>query len=362
MNKLLLFTGVILGATILTAWSAEPTAKVAPRFTIDLDLPPKQRWDEVMSHYGYELEKLLALARKMVTREVLVVLGAIGLKVETAIPYPYNYEIMGIAEKLEGANVGDIILANALYEITAFYHGKKGGSKACTSVVARATNGTLFHGRNLDYSLFGFLRNMTITLDFQRSGKTVYTGTTYAGYIGLLTGQKPNGYTISLDERDRGQVWMNALEALENGLSAIAAFHIRDALSNENMTYEQALVFLADKALIAPCYIIIAGTMPHQGAVITRDRIAALDLWKIDSEKWYLVETNYDHWEAPPSDDNRRDPAIAAMNNMTQARVGVPGLFGVLSTQPVVNDETTYTVVMSAAHPELYTTWVRTLT
>lgn len=362
MNVLVLFTAALLGATVSTVWSAEPRAKIAPRFTINLDLPPKQRWDEVVSIYGSELEKVLVLARKLVSQELLDVLAAIGLRVETALPYPYNYEIMGIAEKLKGASMGDIILVNSLYEITAFYHGKKGGSKACTSIIARASNGTIFHGRNLDYSLLGFLRNITITLDFQRSGKTVYTGTTYAGYIGLLTGQKPNGYTITLDERDRGEIWMNALEALMNGYNAIAAFHIRDALSNENMTYEQALIFLADKALVAPCYIILAGTRPHEGVVITRDRIAALDLWKINGERWYLVETNYDHWEVPPSDDDRRDPAIAAMENMTQANVGFPGLFGVLSTQPVVNDETTYTVVMSAAHPELYTTWIRTLT
>lgn len=352
---------LLLAALVGSVWSSSPTARIAPRYTIDLDLPPKRRWDEVMSVFGAELEKLLQLARHTVSQEVLDVLAAIGLKVETVIPYPYNYEIMGIAEKLKGVSMGDIILANAIYEITAFSHGKK-GSKACTSIVARATNGTIFHGRNLDYSLFGFLRNLTVTLDFSRNGTIVYTGTTYAGYIGLLTGQKPYGYTISLDERDRGQVWMNALEALMHGFHAIASFHIRDTLSNENMTYEEALVYLADKPLIAPCYIIIAGTKPNEGAVITRDRAAVLDFWKINSEGWYLVETNYDHWEAPPSDDDRRDPAIAAMKNMTQANLGATGLFKVLSTEPVVNDETTYTVVMSAAHPELYTTWIRTIT
>ena len=72
-----------------------------------------------------------------------------------------------------------------------------------------------------------------------------------------------------------------------------------------------------------------------------------------------MLETNYDHWDPPPSDDNRRDPAMRAMNETGAANVGVSGLFDVLSTAPVLNDGTTYTVVMSAAYPELYTTWIR---
>lgn len=336
-------------------------ARIAPRFSIDLDLPPKERWNEVVTRYEEDFMNLLALAKKIVPVELLDVLAAVGLKVETAIPYPYNYEIMGIAERLKGVSIGDVILGNTLYEVTAFEHGHKKDSKACTSIVAKASNGTLFHGRNLDYSLVGLLRNMTITVDFQKGGKVVYTGTTFAGYIGLLTGQKPHGYTISLDERDRGGAWMNVLEALTNGLGAVTSFHIRDVLGNEDFDYEDALVFLADKPLIAPCYLIIAGTEPWQGAVITRDRIAVLDMWKIgaNDSRWYLVETNYDHWEAPPKSDNRRDPAIGAMNEMTQAGVGMPGLFQVFSTPPVLNDDTTYTVVMSASHPELYNTWIR---
>jgi hypothetical protein len=54
-------------------------------------------------------------------------------------------------------------------------------------------DGTLLHARNLD---FGFgdtftddLRNLTIDVDFEQNGQVVYHGTTYAGYIGLLTGK-----------------------------------------------------------------------------------------------------------------------------------------------------------------------------
>lgn len=33
--------------------------------------------------------------------------------------------------------------------------------------------------------------------------QTVYSGITYVGYVGLVTGQRPNAFTITLDERGR---------------------------------------------------------------------------------------------------------------------------------------------------------------
>lgn len=339
-----------------------PKDRVAPRFTVNLDLPPKQRWGEVIHEYSGQIEQLLAFLEKYVPSEALDVLGVVGGKVETAIPYPYNQELVGIAESLKGVNIGDVILANTLYEITAWSHGDgDGGFKACTSIVAEDTKGVMFHARNLDYSLVKLLSNLTITVDFQRGGATVYTGTTFAGFIGLLTGQKPHGYTISLNERDRGEPWMNAIDALADGLGAVAAFRIRDALASEEFDYEKALAFLTDTPLIAPCYIIIGGVEPSQGAVVTRDRNADLDLWEVDVDKgaWFVVETNYDHWKAPPPDDDRRTPAIKAMNEVGRAGIGAVGLFDVLSTPPVLNNRTTYTVVMSAAQPEIYNTLIR---
>lgn len=341
--------------------------RIAPRFAINLDLPPKQRWIEVVTKYHDDIQRFLALLKHYVPSEVLDLLAVVGLKVETAFPYPYNYEILGIAESLKDLtggvmNIGDVILANTLYEVSAFSHGKEGGFKACTSIVAQSANGNIVHGRNLDYSFASLFRNMTITVDFQRGGNTVYTGTTFAGYVGLMTGQKPYGYTISLNERDKGQAWMNGLEALANGMGAIASHHIRDVLANEEFDYEHALVYLADKPLIAPCYIIIGGTKPFQGAVITRDRMSVLDFWKLHPEQeegWFVLETNYDHWTTPPASDDRRDPGMASMRAMGQANVTEAGILGVLSKPPVLNDGTTFTAVMSAAKPESYTTWIR---
>ena len=352
---------VLLAITILAVGTSSFRDSIPKTYTINLDLPPEQRWKQVAEDYTEGILNLVKEIKQMVPPGAITLVDIIGADVEKYIPYPYSMEIVGLATSIKGVSVGEIVLGNTLYEVTAFGHGGKAEARACTSIVAEALNGTIFHGRNLDYSFGGVLRDLTIVVNFQQSGKTVYTGTTFAGMVGLLSGMKPHGYTITLDERDQGDWWMNALEALVAGTHGVAAFHIRDAVSNSTMTYDDAVRLLAYKPLIAPCYIIIGGTKPKEGIVITRDRIAAVDLWMLDAEadRWFLVETNYDHWVPPPASDNRRDPAIKAVNELTRLGIGWGGLYSVLSTPPVLNNGTIYTVIMSADLPALYTTWIR---
>ena len=353
-------SSVVFLSLQLCLWTSAVCAVPAParRFTINLDLDPMERWTEVVKAYAAEIPYLLKAIATFVPPEVLELAKIIGNDIEKYMPYPYSMEMVGLGVQAN-VSVGEVVLGNLVYEVTAF--GKSSNSKACTSIVAEAENGTIYHGRNLDYSIAYILRNVTIMADFQRNGKTVYTGTTFGGFIGLLTGQKPNGFTVSLDERDQGDWWMNALEALVAGTHGISSFLIRDTLDDPNSDFESAINTLAYKPLIAPSYIIVGGVGPRQGAVITRDRIAALDIWRLNpiDGRWFLVETNYDHWEPPPPDDDRRDPAIQGMNETGRENLSGISLFRVLSTPPVLNNGTSYTTIMSAAIPDLYNTWVR---
>lgn len=365
--RMVLYCLLITALYVQNAFASPlPSDSPAPakRYIVNLDLPPQQRWTEVAKDHSDNFFQLLQEIKKMVPPEAVSLASVIGNDVGRYIPYPYGLEMVGVAEavNVSGISVGDVVLGNVLYEVTAYSRalGASDGAKMCTSIVAETLNGTIYHGRNLDYSLQS-LHGMTVIVDFQKGGKTVYTGTTFAGMVGLMTAQKPHGYTITLDERDQGDWWMNALESLIAGTHGIAALHIRDAVASAEMDFESAVIYLADKPLIAPSYLIIGGTKPREGVVITRDRIAALDLWRLDAEhgRWYLVETNYDHWVPPPSDDNRRDPAIKAMDETTRAGLNPTSLFKVMSTPPVLNSGTIYTVIMSAGKPDIYNSWER---
>ena len=329
----------------------------AKRYTVNLDLPAQDRFHDVAVDYADDLKTFVKELQQIVPQEVIDVVDVIAASVDKHIRAPYAAEMVGVS-LAAGVALGDVVLANLLYEITAFSHSP---SKMCTSIVAEVMNGTIYHGRNLDYGTFtDLLRNVTAIVDYQQGGETVYTGTTFVGMVGLLTGQKPYGYTITLDERDQGDWWMNLIEGLADGTDGVTSLLIRDTLAGD-YTFEAAIDKLAYSPLIAPCYIIVGGTTSGQGVVITRDRVSAVDLWYLNAlgGQWFLVETNYDHWTTPPPHDDRQDPAIKAMNATGRANINAPALFSVLSIPPVMNSATTYTVTMSAAIPELYNTWVR---
>ena len=342
----------LLGALQQVVFSATPVP--AKRYTVNLDLLPQDRFHDIAVYYADDLKAFVKELRQIVPQEVIDVVDVIAATVDKHIRAPYAAEMVGVS-LAAGVALGDILLANLLYELTAH------NTKACTSIVAEALNGTIYHGRNLDYGTFtDLLKNVTAIVDYQQGGETVYTGTNFVGMVGLLTGQKPYGYTITLDERDQGDWWMNLIDGLADGTDGVASFLIRDTVAGD-YTFEAAVGKLAYSPLIAPCYFIVGGTTSGQGVVITRDRVSAVDLWYLNAlgGQWFLVETNYDHWTTPPPDDDRRDPAIKAMNATGRANINAPALFSVLSIPPVMNPATTYTVTMSAEIPELYNTWVR---
>ena len=108
----------------------------------------------------------------------------------------------------------------------------------------------------------------------------------------------------------------------------------------ENATsFDDAVKALSSNDVIAPLYFIVGGVEANEGVVITRDQAGVADLWQLNStiHRWYLLETNYDHWVDPPRNDDRRTPGMRAMNQTTQANINQVTLFDVLSMKPLYN-------------------------
>lgn len=73
---------------------------------------------------------------------------------------------------------------------------------------------------------------MTIEVDFQRGGQSQYKCTTFAGYVGCLTGMN-KAFALSVDERDKANSTFidNVLAVFKGGKSL--GFLLRDTLQNE---------------------------------------------------------------------------------------------------------------------------------
>ncbi|KAM3864769.1 acid ceramidase [Diretmus argenteus] len=341
-----------------------PTFKGAvPWYTVDLDLPPNKRWTALITDKKTDLVSVIQaikdLADAFVPSGKLIEMVDLSLPlvVET-LPNPFRDEIKGIAA-VSGLPLGEVALFNIFYEVFT----------VCTSVVAEDSNGSLIHGRNLDFGLFlGWdtknkswlisekLKPLVVNLDFKRNNQTVFKSTNFAGYVGMLTGIKPHIFSLTMNERfslDGG--YIGILEWILGKRDGMwMSFLTRSVLENAT-SYEDAKYRLSQTKLLAPAYFILGGNQTGQGCVITRSRELSLDIWEIDLKlgRWYVLETNYDHWKEPLFLDDRRIPAMKCMNQTTQTNISLKTMYDMLSTKPVLNKLTTYTTLMEVSKGKL---------
>ncbi|CAL8339803.1 unnamed protein product [Lota lota] len=344
MRSALVFFSLVVSCT---------TEFAPPLLNISLDDPPGTRWAPILKVFDVHFLKaaMAEIIDSTVPKWVHKAVTPVVMALEKYIPEPYGGEIRGMASH-SGASVSDIILLNFAYEISAF----------CTSIVAQDTKGNVYHGRNLDYPK-EILRNLTVNVHFMKNGEVAYRGTSFAGYVGLWTGQSPKRFTISGNQRGKDRWWnwwKNIVSALLLKRSPVS-WLIRETLEGA-VDFQEAVLRLSKNPIITGVYYIIAGVRPGEGVVITRDRNGPADIWPLDplNGEWYRVETNFDHWHPSQGGGHRRrDEAVKALNATGQKEINLATLYQVLSVYPVCNGITVYTTTMSAAIPGEYNTLVR---
>ncbi|XP_052794141.1 acid ceramidase-like [Mya arenaria] len=345
-----------------------PSSRRVKEYVVNLDLPGKERWKHVATEKKQEIKNILAAFKKYIydfggiAAEIWYLIDLLGPAIVDVLPQPFQDEIRGISD-VTGIEIGEVTLYNIFYEIFT----------VCTSIVAQDSNGTLYHARNLDFGLFmgwdpknrtwvitELLRPAIVNLDFQRGGKTVFKSVNYAGYVGILTAISPGKFTLTMNERftlDGG--YIGIIDLILTGKGTWMGFLTR-ATMEKAQSFEEAKTMLTSTQMIAPAYFILAGNTSGQACVITRNReVNGTDTWWMkEAGGWYILETNYDHWSKPLFVDDRRTPANKCMKKLTQKGVGIPGIFNVLSSRPVLNKLTTYTALMQVNQGHIET-WLQ---
>eukprot|EP00456_Euglypha_rotunda_P033371 TRINITY_DN2585_c0_g1_i8.p1 TRINITY_DN2585_c0_g1~~TRINITY_DN2585_c0_g1_i8.p1 ORF type:complete len:346 (-),score=71.20 TRINITY_DN2585_c0_g1_i8:18-1055(-) len=302
--------------------------KVIDHVVINLDLPPEQRYtqvllDRVNQHgWNYTYAPIVEYYDLLVPPELQPALENISTDLDKYLPEEYVREMNGLYDTVvqlgyqDQLTFGMIVALNMIYEWTSF----------CTSIVAEDTSGRMWHGRNLDWNFDGYsLWNITMIMDYQSGGVTVFSSVGWAGYIGILSGVK-KGFTVTVDQREHYEPEgiRGNMESLMNG-SSLVGLMLRDTFKS-NQTFDQAIPILSDSYIASSVYLIVGGYNKDEGAVITRDRLGAADIWKYGNpdahmEDWYLVQTNYDHWLPDKPDDHRQTDAIIALDKMGRANL-----------------------------------------
>jgi len=325
-----------------------PDPQPVPTYIVNLDLPPQQRWTQICSNATYQnISNYLINTVSGILRDGGAGLEEIGRFLnDYYFPTELALEIQGCASAM-GISYGWISLLNIGYEV----------SDACTSIVAQTPDGKIYHARNLDFwDGMGFtdsLKEMAFQVEFQKGGETQFYATTFSGFVGILSGMKPNAFSVTIDTRfypqGVSQMFYEIIAAIVEKNASLVTFLSREVFQNEN-SFNAAVENLSGDTLIADVYYIVAGVSAGEGAVISRNRMNATDVWMLDAPtRWFEVETNYDHWEQPPWFDDRVKPANTAMNTMGRTDLTLEGMFNVLSVKPVLNMQTTYSILACPA-------------
>ena len=350
--------------------------KLAGKFTLNLDLPPHLRWKEiVIAHKNIILNTIKDI--KLHFEGIC----NISINEKVYVPFTYRQEMIGIADVL-GVPYHDVLIANFFYEIITFIDNgmfqkqcykilqlltcglfsrhsvKEYYNVGCTSVIVEKRNGIIMHGFNMDFPIP--MENSIITINFERAGKVLYTGTSFVGHVGLCTGQKPYRYTLSLHARREEDLYHNYYPDLDGG-DALAAFYIRDLLEAENLGYQEVVENIFGRTFVTPCYIIVGGNSTQEGVVITLTLKGVVDIEMLSNDKWYLVQTNTDRYSGSRGygNDLRWEAADSILNITDRTQATLYDLKCILSVIPVlVKHMTAFTVTMSAVRPYLYAAWV----
>ncbi|CAJ0599887.1 unnamed protein product [Cylicocyclus nassatus] len=325
--------------------------RVPRQYEIDLDASPRERWNEVIHDHAEFIPEFVRVAQTYVPKQLLPIAFWIAGELNRFFPYEYEEEIRGIADT-SGLALGHVVSMNILYDILAFDR-KHILQLGCTSIVAQNDEGEIYHGRNLDYEMGDLLKNVTVLVDFTRGHgserKVVYSGVTFALSSTLLTGQN-DAFSLSLNARYSGPYIYNIFMEFLTRFRTPVGFLLREVLSSDR-SYEEALNHLSNTRLFSPSYIIIGGRRAGEGAIISRDRMKAADVMTLSKEQWFLVETNFDHWEKDK--DKRRITAVKVLKEIGRNDLNSETMLKVLRTVPVKNNETLFSTVMSARYPQI---------
>lgn len=220
----------------------------------------------------------------------------------------YINEIKGISKALQLDSICNVLLSHLLYEFTC----------ACTSIVIETNNENsknddknkdktnFIMGRTLDWLDFGCLRKLTIDINVYKCNKLLYRFTTFAGYIGALTGisyQSKFGFAVNFRKESSRTSSSSSQELPKPNLPVgLLGRYILD----HSVSYSDAVNYCRNVTLMAPTYFIIVSET--KACQITRNEARDVNPIFInintdckhsedEDDIKYLIQTNIDHWK-----------------------------------------------------------------
>ena len=176
---------------------------IPPRYTIDLSLPPAERYNHIARGFVNEVHSLPILFDQIILQT-----GA-GQKILKWVKRMARLGLRGLYSRMETEELRGISRATGIemYLLVAFnvlldlFMGCTSGGVRVRDSERGVNSSRMLHFRALDWGM-PELRRVVVILDFVRAtdGPVIATSITYFGYVGALTGVR-QGLSISLNFR-----------------------------------------------------------------------------------------------------------------------------------------------------------------
>ncbi|KAF4660135.1 hypothetical protein FOZ61_004233 [Perkinsus olseni] len=375
----------------------------APTVTIDLSKVPEERFKPavkaVLSRHSYN-ESFEPFINQMNATlfDALKLDDCDYEKLREAARryYPEQLrELQGISDELaaNGHDVSIRYLLALMYaaELEALLYPQASSTRNgawCTAVMIADTCGTVIHGRNMDlpeaYGPDAGLVTLNLNvINVPHPGVPDYkaAGVTWLA-ASLITAEVPGRLSMELNARyyptyRKPPSKQTMFDYILSGRVPVLLSYRQMIERNGVFDFDRAVEFTSNSLpLSCPIYFAVVGAGRFKAAVMARDedglavyangtRTKPLFLDSQGDEaganKWYLVQTNYDHWEEDPPDDPRRTIAENCIKDNGRT-------YDVTSTTDVVmrcifkdnvtTTETVYTTIMNPTDSQ-FTTFVR---
>lgn len=218
---------------------------------INLDLEPVKRW-EFAANYTQEINELVECYWKEIDEYAEMIEEYLDIYKSLFVPKEYLEEIRCLAKYCKFSE-DQLLIVNLYYDIIKI-------GFACTAF-AFEENGTIWHARNLDWwTENSLLEKHTKVFHWKKNSQTIFKSVGWVGFIGVLSGMKPNEFSVTLNA---------ILSEEEPNFAKPISFLLREILENDN-SYASAKEKLEKTDIVCDCLLLLAGTKADEMAVIER--------------------------------------------------------------------------------------------
>lgn len=313
-----------------------------PAFVLNFNLDPSTRYNEVFEHYKYQIIEMENNMMHAISPSYRNLFINNTDKFKEANPEAY-FSMQSLAN-ITQLPIWQTLLVNAVVDITSF----------CTSVVGVMTDGSIIHGRNLDFDFPSILQPLVYRSLIQFNGRIIGEGICIAGYIGFYTAIRYDAFSVSYNVRmyphtNTTEITANILREWEPGVMPTA--QAIEAALLHNKTYKDASLYLQSQHVNTPCYVILAGVKhsdANEGIVITRDPYGTNHTQELNvaEDIWYLAQGNSDWWKEY---DARYEATVSYLKTLGRNNLTMESLVTeVLNKTGVIQWVTIFTASMSA--------------